>query len=294
MTRLTNLIIFIFCLGLGVANNQLFSFMVSLIDQAHYVNQRIEVINQLGRFKSQLEQHLNASFYVSRGLEILVASSPSGEPELDVYGPQVALWAKRTTRELPYLRNVGVSQGYVLNFVYPSAGNEKIIGHDYRELPKQWPAVQRAIETRLPIVAGPLPLIQGGEGIICRIPLFSGVTESDAGQFVGIVSMVLDFSELLRSAGFIEQEKKLAMAIRGRDGTGAEGEVFYGEASLFDSGVTQIVSFLGGEWQLAAQPQQGWERESVYSYWLHWLGYLISAFIVFVSYVSAKGVLTPD
>ena len=294
MARLINLTIFLFCLLLGLVNNQLFSFMLKLIDDAHYVNQRIEVINQLGRFRSELEQHLNASFYASRGLELLVSSNASGKPILDVYGQQVALWAEKTSRELPYLRNIGISQGYVLSYVYPKEGNEKVLGYDYRDLPDQWPAVERAIKNHLPVVAGPLSLIQGGEGIICRIPLFTGVTKDNKGDFVGVVSMVLDYSELLRSAGFLEKEKKLLMAIRGRDGLGATGEVFQGGASVFDTGVIQTVSFLGGEWLLAAQPQQGWERESVYSYWLGWLGHLISIFIALVSYVAIKSVLIPE
>ncbi len=281
----------VFCLLLGIASQLLFSFMVRLIDEKHYANQRMDVASQLGDLRLRLEQQLNSTFYVTRGLAVLIGSDPvSSESQLEKYRDKIELWAGETSVSLPYLRNIGLSEGYVLRYVYPLEGNEKVIGLDYRNLPGQWEAVERAIATRQPVVAGPLELIQGGAGIIFRIPLYVNVNKDSGGRFVGIVSMVLDYQALLQSAGLTDAENFLAISIRGKDGLGKEGELFHGSQSVFDQdGVTLSIQFLGGEWQIGAKPSLGWAYESPYSGILKWLGYALSLLVSVLAYYSLAG-----
>lgn len=288
MKLISRISLLLFSLLLAVACYQLFSFMVRLIDEAHYAGERVEVANQLGRFRLDLEQRLNATFYTTQSIEVLISTLDTQGASLLTQREKVEAWAKEAVARLPYVSHVGLSEGYIIRFVFPFTKNSAV-GRDYRSLPGQWPAVNRAIKTQSPVVAGPTLLIQGGLGVICRIPLFGYGMGEQKGKFLGIASMVIDYPALLKSAGLKETEKHLTLAMRGRDGLGSDGETFHGEPTLFNKdSISQKVTFLGGEWQLAAKPKAGWSYESPYSRWLRLLGLLVSLLVFGLSYFAVR------
>lgn len=276
------------CLLLALVSQQLFSFMARLVDEAHYASERVEVTNKLGRFRLTLEQRLNATFYVTQGIEILISTlNLEGKPLLSQQ-KKIAAWAEEATIALPYIKNVAVTEGYVIRFTYP-AENSALIGYDYRKLPDQWPAVERAVKSKLPVVAGPLALIQGGTGILSRIPLYTHDKDHKKQQFLGIISLLVDDQALLKSSGLDQAEAVLNIAIRGKDGLGEAGDVFYGDSELFSKdNISQRVSFLGGDWILAAEPKSGWSYASPYSKQLKVLGYFISLLIAVLLYFALR------
>lgn len=280
------------CALSGFLSLQLFSFMVRLIDEAHFAQQRLEVANQLGSIRLRLEQHLNSTFYVSRGLEMLIVGLTADGSSLEDHWDEITLWAAEASADIPGLMNVGLSDGYIIKFSYPRNRNQKTIGVDYRTLPNQWPAVKRAVQTRLPVVAGPLELIQGGTGLICRVPLFVDRFTGDENDFIGIVSMVIDYQHLLEATGVVEAQKTLTLGIRGMDGSGASGKIFLGTTDIFNrEGVVQNIEFLGGSWVIAAKPMGGWSHESPYSKQLMVIGYVLCALGAVIAYLAGVGIL---
>ncbi len=277
----------VFCLLLGIGSFLLFKFMVRLIDDEHHNNQRMEVMQQLSHFRLRLEQQLNSPIYVSRGLAFSLANSSA---TLSEQRESIERWAEDAMVALPYLRNIGLSEGYIIRFTYPLQGNQSILGTDYRELPQQWPLIQKAIEEQQPVVAGPVDLVQGGVGVICRVPLFSQAANSDDSMFLGVVSLVLDYQELLQTTGLIDAEKTLEIAIRGRDGLGSGGAVFHGSDILFEEdGVAQSVIFFGGEWLLAARPNGGWDYQSPFSTLLIIACAVVSLLITVMTFYAVSG-----
>jgi two-component system sensor histidine kinase ChiS len=74
--------------------------------------------------------------------------------------------------------------------------------------------------------------------------------------------MVLDVPSLLAEAGLLD-DLQLDYAIRGRDGLGAKGEVFFGSSALFVADPVLLdVSLPNGSWQMAAVPLGGWPNAS--------------------------------
>ncbi len=69
------------------------------------------------------------------------------------------------------IRNLALAPDNVISDVYPRLGNEKALGLRYLDNPQQRSAVERAIQTRRTVVAGPIPLVQGGLGIVSRTPV---------------------------------------------------------------------------------------------------------------------------
>lgn len=212
-------------------------------------DQRSRAMSAVAQYRAMLESELNATLYLANGLIAYVATQLRLEPA--VVNPML----KTLYEQGRHLRNIGLAPGNHLKYVYPREGNEKALGLYYRDIPEQWPAVQRAIREGRPRLAGPLRLKQGGIGLIYRVPIFIG----PAGEYWGLFSTVIDQKSLFDKAGIAPETDGWQIALRGRDGTGAEGEVFMGDGALFGpDAVEATISTPGGSWQIAVRPAGGW------------------------------------
>ncbi len=75
------------------------------------------------------------------------------------------------------------------------------------------------------MVAGPIELIQGGQGLLGRAPVF--VPGKGEERFWGMVSSVISVNRVI--AQILDESEKLSLriALRGVDGKGAQGDIFY-------------------------------------------------------------------
>ena len=74
-------------------------------------------------------------------------------------------------------------------------------------------------------------------------------------SFWGVVSAVVDAQRLYAYSGLLDPELGLDITLRGRDGGGSNGDVFFGKpVVLSDHPVLSDVSLPTGSWQLAARP----------------------------------------
>lgn len=232
---------------LGVGS--LGEYMVRLERENADREQRSQVISEVGQLRASLESELNATLHLTQGMIAYVVARSTLEP--DVIEPML----KTLHEHGRHIRNIGLAPGNRLTYIYPLEGNEKALGLYYPDLKEQWPAVERTIRERKPRLAGPRQLKQGGFGLIYRIPVFLGVQQ----DYWGLLSMVIDAESLYAGAGIAPAARGLQLALRGRDGAGAEGEAFLGDGALFaaDAVITQV-TMPGGTWELAARPLEGW------------------------------------
>lgn len=196
--------------------------------------------------RAGLERELNADLYLSSGLASYLSVRHTSLDPAEIEAILAHLF-----RDSHHVRNMGIAIGHRLTYVYPQAGNERAIGLHYPDHPEQWTAVQRAIQSGRGTLAGPLPLAQGGEGLVYRQPLWIG------GRYWGLLSTVIDSPSLLSGAIRDLQYAAYAYAIRGRDGLGEEGDVFAGDAALFRDphAVSLTMAVPNGTWLLAVKPR---------------------------------------
>jgi PAS domain S-box-containing protein len=218
-------------------------------------NERAEVLHSLTVVRDGLETNLTSDIQLVRGLISVIALTP----DLDQRRFDVAiqpLFSGRTQ-----LRNIVAAPGMVIRWAYPIKGNEKAIGLDYRTVPAQFEAVERARLTRQIVLAGPLNLVQGGVGLVARLPVY---LQDVSGQehFWGIVSAVIDVEKFFASSGLFDDKLPIEIAIRGKDAKGPNGEVFFGRPDLFNANPVLTSIYLPeGSWQIAATPRGGWQAE---------------------------------
>ncbi|MFN3918837.1 MAG: CHASE domain-containing protein, partial [Methylohalobius sp.] len=243
--------------------------------------ERSEVLSRVAAIRSRLEGIIYATFYRVRGLAAVIALHPDLDQETFV----------RVARQLVddnILRNVAAAPDLVIRLIYPLAGNEAALGLDYRQVPSQRKAALRARDTGQPVIAGPLPLVQGGIGVLVREPVFVE-TSSGTKRFWGLISAVINADTLYQLAGLYEPELGLQIALRGIDGSGAQGPVFYGDPKLFDADpVTSDVSLPGGSWQLAAIPLGGWKAETTVLTLLRLFGLVIGGISVVIAWTMVR------
>ena len=95
------------------------------------------------------------------------------------------------------MRIIAGAPGMVVSLIYPMAGNE---GRGRPRLPHPSDPARpggAARDSGRTVVAGPLPLVQGGEGVIVREPVFlAAAAGASAPRFWGLVSAVIDADRL--------------------------------------------------------------------------------------------------
>lgn len=219
---------------------------------AHQVNAETHVQERLSIVQVRLEGLLNESIQLTYGLVSVISSNP------DLTQAEFERAAQPLFHGRSLLRNIGAAPDMVIRYVYPLEGNEKAIGLDYLKTPAQREAAVRARDSGEMVLAGPLNLVQGGRGLVARIPVFVG--QGDATRFWGLLSVVMDADRLFEGSGLIDEALPVKVALRGKDGKGNHGEVFFGDPALFrEKSVTRPVTLPHGGWELAAQPIGGWD-----------------------------------
>ncbi len=209
---------------------------------------RLTTLQQLSTVRARIEGIVSRNVMVVTGL----VADLSVEPELGQDG--FARHAAALMRANPETRHVAAARDLVVHLLHPMAGNEAAMGLDYRRNDAQLPQVLRARDTRGAVLAGPLELVQGGQALIARAPVF---TEDD-GRFWGIVSGVIDLDAVWHSSGLYRDTGSMDVAVRGYDGSGASGSAFFGSDDHFAAAAVVLeVTVPGGQWQLAAVPEAG-------------------------------------
>jgi diguanylate cyclase (GGDEF)-like protein len=212
---------------------------------------RAQVTRQVSVIRARLEGNISGNLQLVRGLVATLVTEPG------MGQTRFARLASQVLAEDSQLRSIAGAPNLKVTMTYPLEGNEKVIGLDYTQNAAQREAAYRARDTGNLILAGPVKLVQGGTGFIGRYPVFLG--EKRPWVFWGIVSAVVDADKLYRDSGLLDPELDLNIALRGQDGLGSRGDVFFGsDTVLADAPVTAEVKLPGGSWQILARPNNGW------------------------------------
>lgn len=221
---------------------------------------RISVGERIGLIRAKLEGNINGNIQLVRGL----ISTLKTEPDM-----QQSRFAELSTHLFTgssQLRNIAGAPDLIVSLMYPMAGNERAIGLNYRENAAQKAVALAVRDGGQMVIAGPVDLVQGGQGIIGRFPVFTG--EDGDRTFWGIVSAVIDAQRLYEESGLLDPDLPIDIAVVGQDGTGGSGEQFFGPAAVLESSpVTAEVVLPNGSWLLAAVPKNGWHQPSAAVWW---------------------------
>nr|WP_283103664.1 diguanylate cyclase [Shewanella gelidii] len=217
----------------------------------HDVNSKNQIKSSVQRelivIRSILEADVYLDTFYANNLATIISLSP------EISESQLRHLAQKTYRKSKHLKNIAIAPNDIIEFIYPVEGNKAALGLDYRTVPEQWETVTKARNQQSIFIAGPLELVQGGAGLIARAPIFKDPPNNR--DYWGVCSVVLDLKSLFKDAGIYETSKRYNLAIRGKDGKGALGDVFFGDPAVFDSNYVQEKAVLpSGVWEIAISP----------------------------------------
>lgn len=180
---------------LKVAGLSVFLFLLIIIGfitkQKYLITkdaERQEMLSILNVVKQNIEQSLQNSYMAT--LTLALTLNDKGEPvDFEKVGAKLV-------DSNSMIQTVQLVPHGVIKYTYPLKGNEKALGLNILNGSNEVSAgALRTINNRKIYFSGPIPLIQGGYGIIGRLPLF------DNGKFWGFSAVVLNIDKFLKQAG---------------------------------------------------------------------------------------------
>lgn len=210
---------------------------------------RTQVDNRASALRSRLESEMNRTIFTVSGFTHFIGANP--ELGWEAFRPV----AERMARPGSHIINITLAPDNIIRWIYPRDGNEAALGLRILDHPQQGTSLRRMIDSGRPVVTGPVDLVQGGYALIFRSPVYL-----DDGSYWGAASVPVDYNSVLAAAGLDAPELNgLGVALRGHDGLGADGDLFFGDAAVFDADpVLKDVRFEDQSWQLAMAPIAGW------------------------------------
>ena len=158
------------------------------------------------------------------------------------------------------IKNLQLAPQGIVAKIHPLAGNEKAIGHNLLTDPKRRDDALKAINTRTLTLTGPVNLLQGGNGMIVRLPVFlPGSKNHPPERFWGFVTA------LILTPDFLNTLDLGALDARGYfyQLTQTEGNKTLVIAANTSGhplrhGVSAAVKVPNGTWDLMLTPKGGW------------------------------------
>ncbi|MGQ8335973.1 ATP-binding protein [Sunxiuqinia sp. A32] len=202
--------------------------------------------------KSALEKALYSRIYYTRGVAAYVSMHP------EIKEDEYAQLAREFIQDDPVISTMALSKNGIITFIYPKKGHESAIGLNLLEHPERQQIVEKTIETHNTFVAGPVDLVEGGIAFISYTPIFNQ-QDGDENIFWGMTDIVIHKDKLLKEAGLKNADSDYIYALRGYNGLGNEGKIFWGDEKIFEATpVTINIELPTGSWVLASIPNNGW------------------------------------
>jgi PAS domain S-box-containing protein len=228
--------------------------VVERLEEQRYDRVReARILRSLSSARARLEGELNERLFLTSGLVAYV--STHGNISVEEFQRLANVLFSQSGTE--GIRSIQLAKDTVVSHVYPVKGNEEALGLRLLEHAEQKTAVQRALDAKRTVVAGPVQLVQGGTAFVSRTPIYltRPGAPPDSERYWGLATILIDDGILLSHAGISPDSDGLQYALRGRDGMGADGEVFFGDPNVFHSNPLVLdIQIPGGRWQLAAVP----------------------------------------
>ncbi len=140
----------------------------------------------------------------------------------------------------------------IVTYITNIERNKKALGHDLMKDPDRRKMAEKSIRERSYIIAGPINLIQGGQAIIARWPIFLSIVDGDEEHFWGFATILIDLNFILSNESIVRLGDEFSLAVRGKHGLGEKGEVFIGDKSTFDTALAKaVVQLPNASWVMA-------------------------------------------
>lgn len=200
---------------------------------------------EVSEIRSHIESLIFMNTYIADSLVTVITITP----EYALQNWETV--AGKLVNKSDLVRSVGFAPNNIISYVYPLEGNERALGVDFRSQPNQYPAVLEAARTKDVFLDGPLKLIQGGQALIARFPIFHDYPYNTL--YWGSVSVVFDYDQIVAISKLNEVEGA-EIAIQRNYLEKNKTATFYGNENIFETpDLTMPIRLPNTEWKLGVR-----------------------------------------
>jgi len=190
------------------------------------------------------------------------------------------------------IRNVTCIKDTTIAFVYPVKGNEAAIGIDLATIEGQSETILHVKESRSVMLTGPVNLVQGGRGLISRMPVILNPNSADS-TYWGQISLVVNFDELLEQSGINAIQEDYNIKIEQLNPTDEIDHIIFSNHDDFLSeGIKTTLYLPNAQWQISIEYPEGYNGRSSIFYILLCAGFifgiLTASYMVLILHSHSK------
>lgn len=206
----------------------------------------LSTTNKFMFFKNELENMISLKISLLQGFNAYIETYDIYK-EKDVY----TYLDNLLNDNLDVIRNVAIIKDTTIIWNYPLEQNRASIGIDLSTVDKQADKVNTVKNTLQLNTDGPLNLVQGGKGIIIRVPILKD------GNYWGMTSIVLDLDKINKLINNAAERYEINITIINGD----NNEVIYGDKKLLNSKPLLFKNNLSNfNWNIYVIPAKGWNN----------------------------------
>ena len=143
----------------------------------HNAQKKVMVNDRLSQIAATLSQSINTRLNNTRSFAAFVKVNRNfTQKEFDVF-------ATSLQKGLVGLRSLQLTPKGIVTYITNLENNRAALGHDLFADPKRRHIVIQSVKERKLIIAGPIKLLQGGQALIARQPLFLPNTTTGKSEF---------------------------------------------------------------------------------------------------------------
>jgi len=261
----TIIVIFVFIFIFGIF---LYSANIEY-ERAVMVQQRF-LQNHIVTLATKINQVINQSIRNAMGVVAYIKMNPEiTEDEFILFSKNLIPKTDKIISSLSLLEDT------TIKYVYPVEGNEKAIGVDLSKIETQRDEVLRIKKYGISELYGPVNLVQGGKGLINRMPIFL-----NDGKYFGQLSLVLKFDEILKYSGINDFSKNYNIKVEQIEQSKNNSKIIFSNIDKFQSEAIQFeLNIDTGIWRITAEYKNGYNGKTVIFYFLIILGLFFAVVI---------------
>jgi diguanylate cyclase (GGDEF)-like protein/PAS domain S-box-containing protein len=223
------------------------------LEQQDLAQQREQASGLAGDYARALQRSIESALSANNVLVALVRQSQGEVPKFESIGEQLLSF-------YPGIIALSLAPDGIVQRVVPLQGNEALLGFNQLQDPKQGAEAEIARDSGQLTLAGPLPLVQGGIGLVGRHPVYLTDSANEVRYFWGFTSVTIRIPDVLAAANLSKLEERgyhyrLARIL---PHTGQEQDISLSKLPPGASAVVRTLSLPNGQWFLAVTPAHGW------------------------------------
>lgn len=237
------------------------------------------LLGQIQLVTAQVDRLVNQSIRNALGVIAYVQVNPDlTQAELDEYA------AHLIPKDDTIIRHFAILKDTTITMAYPLEGNESAIGVDLAAVDAQREAILQVKEHGRNLLIGPVDLVQGGRGLINRMPIY--LSPGTINQtYWGQMALVIQYDPMLVQAGILEFADDYHIKIEQLNNTLEPETVIYSNTDRFpEDALITLIDVPNGTWRITAIYPNGFSGETPNYRMLLFLGVFfatLSAYFVY-------------